>query len=54
MNVTMLQLDEFTVIDEEKDKNHKANSSKEGANSKSKRREGLSYGELINILMQSQ
>ena len=37
-----------------KDKNPKANSSKEGANSKSKRREGLSYGELINILMQSQ
>ena len=54
VNVTMLQLDEFTVIDEEKDKNPKANSSKEGANSKSKRREGLSYGELINILMQSQ
>lgn len=50
----MLQLDEFTIIDEEKDKNTKANSSKEGANSKAKKREGLSYGELINILMQSQ
>lgn len=50
----MLQLDEFTVVDEEKDSKPGANSSKKGATSKAKRREGLSYGELINILMQSQ
>ena len=54
MNITMLQLDEFTVVEEKKSKPKGISSKGSASRSTSKERTNMSYGDLVNLLSNMQ